>query len=271
MSADGHLIAVGLGSPNLVQLRSLPGGRLVGELRGQADWAAASDLCFSADGKYLVDGREHGQLVVWDLATRKPVFVAAADPIAIFAVAFHPDGRLVACAGKGGRIQFWDASTGKLLRTLKGHEGAVFDLAFAPNGRQLASGGWDEVVRLWDVDSGNLRLAIPGQSGFIMHLGFLPGGDRVVVSTGRTITIWNTATGRPVTRVPGHRQLGAGFDISRDGAYFLTCSNDGTVRLWELAEVVPRVLHMRDWVNHVAFSDDGSMVAAGDSTSLISL
>jgi WD40 repeat protein/serine/threonine protein kinase len=270
VSPDGRLVAVGLGELGFpIQLRQMPSGRLVGELSCPKDWAWPDDMAFSPDGRRLVDGRNRGRLVLWDVDSRKLIRSIEAHPQLTLAVAFHPGGKLVASAAKDGLIHLWDSETGGRVRTLTGHEGAVFDLAFAPDGRHLASGGWDQTVRIWDIDSGRLSLAIPSQAGFVTHLAFTSDGDRLASSSGTSVTIWHVATGRELLTVRGQNQTGAGLDVAADGSCFLASAADGTVRLWDAVETAPRVLRTVEWVNQVAFSPDRSKVVAADAGGVV--
>jgi WD40 repeat protein/serine/threonine protein kinase len=270
VSPDGRLIAVGLGELGVpTQLRELPGGRLVGELSCPKDWAWPDDMAFSPDGRRLVDCRDRGRLVLWDVDSKKLLRSIEAHPQLAFAVAFHPGGKLVASAAKDGLIHIWDSETGARVRTIKGHEGAVFDLAFAPDGRRLASGGWDQTVRIWDIETGSLSLALPSQAGFVTHLAFLSNGDRLASSSGQSVTLWQVASGRALLTVRGRNQLGAGLDVAPDGSCFLTSTASGTVRLWDAALTAARVLRTIDWVNQVAFSPDQSKVVAADAGGVV--
>ncbi len=261
-SPDGRLLAVGFQGDRPIEIRQVPGGRLMQELFPARASGQVSDMAFSTDGRRLVDARNSGKVVLWDLASAKPLRVLDAHPADVNAVAFHPDGRLVASGGADGLIRLWHSDSGAAVRTIKAHDGAIFDLSFSSDRKRLASGGWDRILRIWDVATGALAIAIPCESGFISRTEFLVGGDRIAASNGGLMTIWNASSGRPLLKLNGWNQIEGGVDISRDGAAMLTTAGDGSVRLWETATAAPRILQTTDWVNDVAVSPDGATVAA---------
>ena len=268
-SQDGRLIAVGFEDPRApTQIRQLPRAERKTELIRTDNSGLSCDLAFSADGRRLVEGRDSGMVVVWDVGAAKPVQAISTHRASVFAVAFRSDQKLVASADKQGLILLSDPTTGALVRMIKAHDGAVFDLAFSPDGQRIASGGQDQTLRIWNVETGGLMLAIPCQSGFIGRVAFLE-GDRIASSSGETVTFWNAETGRVLLSVSGRNGVGGGLDISPAGEAFLTTTGDGTVRLWETAAAGPVVLRTTDWVNHVTWSADGTKLVTADALGIV--
>jgi WD40 repeat protein/serine/threonine protein kinase/two-component SAPR family response regulator len=132
-----------------------------------------------------------------------------------------------------------------LIRLLSGHTGAVNSVAVSPDGTTLASGSQDGTIMLWDVETG-------------------------------------PAIGTAHGRITGHADAVNGVAFSPDGSILASGSRDGTVILWDisttytLSEVAgldtslatgqptSRTLTGHTgWVDSVAFSADGTILASG--------
>src|SRR5207237_8939908 len=113
----------------------------------------------SPDRKLLATGR-YGQVIVWDVATVRPIKVLTNVLGAGNDLRFSPDGTILAVGGgqpsAKGDLRLYRVADWKLLEVLRGHDDVVFSLAWRPDGKQLASGSFDKPVRLWDVAAGQL-------------------------------------------------------------------------------------------------------------------
>ncbi len=243
-------------------------------LRGHTD--AARSVAFSPDGTTLVSGGNDGRIIVWDVQKAMPLTGHTrerGDANGVESVAFTPDGKVVASGAHDHTIIFWDAATrkqvGSPLADLNGQtcrrddqgrpEGRpdeVRTLAFSPDGLTLAAGTGDSErsIRLWRWISGSP--SAPGSPA--------PSG----------------------TLLCGHTKKVLGVDFHRNGTLLASVSEDGTLRLWDVATGKARLLpdgppngtpagagtplaHDGKQIWAVAFSPDGRTVAtAGDSGTL---
>jgi WD40 repeat protein len=143
-------------------------------------------VVFSADGQWLAaatgEPDERGQLLVWDVATKKPLFVHE-EAKGIPCVAFSPDGQMLAAALYDHSAKLLDAKTGRVQATLREHTKEVRGVGFSPDSRTLATAGWDRTINLWDVPTRAVRLALKGHTDHIYAVTFSPDG-RLLVSAG---------------------------------------------------------------------------------------
>jgi WD40 repeat protein len=142
-----------------------------------------TQVFFTADGKYLVDGRyeifrepdsegrpigniEYKTYVdIWDAHTGKPVRnITPVHVMSPTALALSSDNKLIATATSTGTkesdrnvitnkwqnidnedpIRIWDFATGRLVKELDGVKSTVMSMSFNPNGRYLVSCQWDK-------------------------------------------------------------------------------------------------------------------------------
>ena len=67
--------------------------------------ARVKAVAASPDGTRVVSCGDDRELLLWDLATRRPLGPVGTHPAPVLAVAFSPDGRRVASGGHDGSVR----------------------------------------------------------------------------------------------------------------------------------------------------------------------
>jgi WD40 repeat protein len=236
-------------------------------------------VALSPDGRLALSGSGSpdgdGELILWDIAKEKELRRFKGHKGRVPGVAFSPDGRFVLSGADGDcSVRLWEVATGKELHRFDGHEGGVsYSVVFSRDGRYALSGSHDGTMRLWRLPDlppaekvGEVR-RIEGAEG-LCGIAISPNG-RYLLSTGSSIQLWDLHDGKYVRSFPGHTARVHAVSFSPDGREFLSCSQDGTMRHWDVETA--RQLHCADLgggLYDVVVSPDGrlALAAHGDGT-----
>jgi len=61
-----------------------------------------------------------GEIVLWDVATRRELRRIGGHGGCIDALAFSPDGKILGTSGSNQAVQFWDVASGREIRQIDG-------------------------------------------------------------------------------------------------------------------------------------------------------
>ena len=293
-SPDGKTIAVGnIGSIILwetltgkkIQEIVLPTEKITFPLGAQTIALTVSAVAFSPDGKTLAAAVDTGKMTYesrgihlyqWNTGKKTGELVGSNRLQMIFSLAFSPDGKTLASTGRGASIQLWDPAKGKeILRGGEGNEMWVETVAFSPDGKTVASAGRDNTIVLWEAGTGKFIRRIAGavpraRPGALFNekvwsLAFSADSKTLASGSGDTsIYLWDSATGKQISRLDGHKHWVRSVAFSPDGKTLVSGSQDKTVRLWDLGTGKPirQFDGHGDGVRNVAFSRDGKMLAS---------
>jgi len=255
-----------------------------------------SALCadFSPDGKTLAIGATGStNLVLWDMATRKPTQVAALPhEDSVREAVFSPDGARLATqtytVADDGIFRLWDPATGQELIRLKGYGSYYGAVTFSPDGRTLAvPDNGDRAVVLWDMfdlcaDPATKPITtLAGRHAERINAVAISPDGATLASAGNDtkIVLWDISGLRDggdatqVASLTGHTSDVCALAFCSDGKTLASGGRDGSVRLWNLLlhEQVAVLQEHGSTVWDVAFSPDGLTLASSSFDSTIKL
>ena len=253
-SADGKTLAAADGHGN-VWLEGLGGGHLPARHLRHSSCYPVVGLAFTTDGRTVATGGDHGSIRVWNAVTGKPVGRTLQPDGACpkpnesllpgkeaSSLAFSEHSReLIVADGVAGDLTRFDLAHSRLT-------GDPFDFAFA------------FAVNFYDV----YHTALSRDGGMLAAAGTGVSGDQ-------EIRLWDLSADTPLDIVLHQADPVSSVALSLDGEALASASDNGKIRVWDVARRPPLgepFEAQRDPVASVTFSADGAALAAVGDTSV---
>ncbi|MFF7250741.1 hypothetical protein ACFZBU_43580 [Embleya sp. NPDC008237] len=272
---NGRFLAIGRAEAD-VEVRDPTGDGPPLPLAGAAD-VARGGLAFLPDGASLAVVTGKGDFEVWRVAADAPPRrVSTARPAeasgGFLAVAWSGDARIVATASGFSGIQVWDVTSGNHLSAPSQYAVSLDAPALGPDARTLAVADPDSnKVHVFDATTGVRTGTLTGVGGLVRTLRFSADGRSLAAgdADGDILTWTLDEAALPAPRALDIQALAA----SRDGRRYATARVNGLVELWDSAthRRVAVLGEVGAAARSVAFSPDGTLVAAGIDSGAVRL
>lgn len=265
-SPDGSLCAVGCWEYQTIIYRTRDWSK-VREIwpENSETYKAVDWLEFSSDGKTILTACKDQAARRYDVESGRLLtkYVGKGNNTC---ARFDPNRDEVVTSWTDQNLRVF-ALDGTLLRTLRGHTNTV--RCFTIDGEKIVSIGEDHTMRTWagsprpvTFDAGQqCWSAVPSPDGSLIATG----GEQNIVR------IWRE-DGTHVRDLAGATSLVVDVSWSPDGKQVIAGSNDGTARVWTVADGVERHVFrvgQTGQVRGVSWSPSGDMVAVGQGDRLV--
>ncbi|HEX4009145.1 MAG TPA: BTAD domain-containing putative transcriptional regulator [Solirubrobacteraceae bacterium] len=245
----------------------------------------------SPDGRIAAIGTQSGAVSFVDTATGVARRGAGGQGAAVAALVYAAGGGTAVSIGDDNRLVVWNPATATPVAAWNGPLGQVQNAALSANGATLYTASLDGVVLTWDLTGDrsfghrfHLSPALPCCDPISPHappVALSANGGRIAVSLGAsTIGVFSARTLAPqaVFTVRPRRDAITALAWSPNGNELAVGGRSGIVQLWDLSGA-PRLVRslsglrsqtgLPDAIQSIAFSPDGSLVAASaDSETL---
>jgi len=207
-------------------------------------------LAFSPDGAWLASAASDKSVRFWQISTDGPS-IEALEPLLtdeeLHSLAYSPDGMLIAAGDACGDICVWPTTHGEDLKRLLTGSPRRFQIrsvAFTPDGNFIAT-AFESCIRAWHARKQDSEVAwkLEGHSG-VLTVQFSPSGQHIVSGAeDASIYIWDMETKAMLHKLHGHTAAIRSVVVTPDNLRLVSCSEEGTIRVWNLAEVTSPESH----------------------------
>ncbi|GAB7340287.1 hypothetical protein MBLNU457_6746t2 [Dothideomycetes sp. NU457] len=255
-------------------------GELERTLKGHTKGVLDVDFGGPRGGTLLASCSSDLTIKLWDPSDEyKNIRTLPGHDHSVSAVRFIPSGaagapmsgNLLASASRDKTIRIWDVTTGYCVKTIRGHADWVRDVASSFDGRWLLSVSNDQTARLWDTASGDQKVTFVSHEHVIECCTFAPpaaysnlaslaglkkppssSSSAEFCATGgrdKLIKIWD-CRGTLIKTLVGHDNWIRALVFHPGGKYLLSCSDDKTIRCWDLSQECKCVKTIEDAHGH---------------------
>ncbi|MET7332808.1 WD40 repeat domain-containing protein [Nonomuraea sp. NPDC005650] len=272
-SPDGRQIACG--ADQTVRVWDVARGEIDREFTGHRDHVFA--VAFSPDGSRLASCSHDRTIRIWDFATGEALVLEGHQDL-VEGISWSPDGSRIASASSDQSARIWDVASGRQVLLIRGHSDSVWGVQWSPHGDRLATCGADRTARIWNPENAAEIVALHGHSGDVFDICWSPDGAQVATaSDDGSLRTWTVnPRGAEQVLLTGHAApvrralfLPPLADDQRELA--VTCSDDQTVRVWDIAtgESVHVLHEHQDAVMGMAVADGMVLTCSKDRTARI--
>lgn len=198
---------------------------------------------FDSTGARLLSGSVDLTMRLWDVETGEQLGNYRRHLGPVVDVAFHPiDPTLAVSLAIDTPPTLWNLETGAEVIRYTDHDVMdepnleVGSIAFSPDGEEIFS-SFGIPARFWETETGFLYSEMLGHGSYVNSVAISSDGLFGLTSAWRenSFRVWDVFSGFELIRFEGHGGVIRDIAISHNNRYALSASDDGTARVWDLA------------------------------------
>lgn len=234
VSGNGSLIVSG-GADKTVRVWDVKTEREKAVMRGHAE--PVHHVALSPNGRLVASASWDKTVRLWDAANGRELRQLTGHADTAFGLKFTPDGKQLVTASWDKSIRIWDVASGREVNKYQTNGDNLGDVTISKTGRDIFFGAKDGFLRWWQPGTKAEPSSFNTDSECEWAIAVFPDGHRVLVGDKIAAVIWDCKTKHPVLRLEEHTGRITGVSISANGRLAATCSDDKTLKLWNLPDL----------------------------------
>ena len=215
----------------------------------------------------LAEAMPRGKVRIRDLDKGQVIREFESGSSRVDQIVMAPDGLTMVTVGWRDDLAWWDMNDLSAPITRIVGRQAIF----SADGKTLATVERGGSSVIWDTGTRTERRRIEhGDQSFGSSVAISPSGTVLALTFGiddfeNAVSLWDTATGKHLGALQGHKQAIWSVAFSSDGRTLASSSADGSLRLWNV-ESRRELMSLEEGgagLAHLTFSPDGSFLVAG--------
>jgi WD40 repeat protein len=237
--------------------------------RLQTQYGLIFNIAFSPDGKRLASACGDGTVQIWDFSKEEPLQLLQGHTYGAWSVVWSKNGSELMVGAGDGSVKIWQTDTGTLRREKTVAFTKIDSLQLSPDGSHLAAVSIGERALLLNAESLEEENSFPDFIGGMRSAAFSPDGGRAAIADENGLTyLWNLRDGKSATvgtvRPSSKAEMEAVFS-PKGGLLAVADGVPGVLRVYDAETLALRTEKRIPALRTMAFSPDGTLIAAGGS------